>query len=98
MDLFSEPDPQTGLPVGKPVNAWPASPPGDVRLIGNFGHIEKLDQSHAADLWEAVRGHDSLWPYMGYGPFADEAAFAAWVKERAALTDPFSYAIVNGES
>jgi RimJ/RimL family protein N-acetyltransferase len=98
MNLISEPDPLTGLPVGKPVNAWPAARPGEVRLIGNFGHVEKLDELHAADLWEAVRGHDALWPYMGYGPFPDEAAFAAYVKERAALEDPFAYAIVDGAS
>jgi RimJ/RimL family protein N-acetyltransferase len=35
---------------------------------------------------------------MGYGPFADEATFAAWIKERAALPDPFAYAIVEGEN
>jgi RimJ/RimL family protein N-acetyltransferase len=97
MTLVSEPDPLSGLPVGKPVNPWPASRPGEVMLMGNFGHVEKLDPRHAADLWQAVRGHDALWPYMGYGPFADEAAFAAWVKERAALEDPFAYAIVARE-
>jgi RimJ/RimL family protein N-acetyltransferase len=32
-----------------------------------------------------------------YGPFADEASFAKWVTERAALKDPYCYAIVNAE-
>src|SRR5215216_1181931 len=96
--LISEADPVTGQPVGKPVNAWPATPPGPVRLVGNFGHIEKLDTHHAADLWPAVRGENTLWTYMGYGPFAEESAFAAWVSERAELTDPYAYAVIDAAS
>jgi RimJ/RimL family protein N-acetyltransferase len=34
---------------------------------------------------------------MGYGPFADEAAFLAWVPERAALADPYAYAVIDAE-
>jgi RimJ/RimL family protein N-acetyltransferase len=94
----SEPDPLTGQPVGKLVNAWPAARPGAVMLVGNFGHVEKLDAHHAADLWPLVRGEDTLWPYMGYGPFADAAAFTAWVESRVPLEDPFSYAIIDGAS
>jgi RimJ/RimL family protein N-acetyltransferase len=96
MTLASEPEPGTGLPVGKLVNTWPASPPGDVRLIGRFGRVEKLDAAvHGPDLANATRGHDALWPYMGYGPFADDAAFLEWVATRPALTDPFSYAVLD---
>ena len=96
MTLVSEPDPSSGRPVGKQVNAWPASPPGDVRFIGRFGRVEKLDADrHGSDLWRAVRGHDALWPYMGYGPFADETGFMTWLAERPKLTDPYSYAILN---
>jgi RimJ/RimL family protein N-acetyltransferase len=35
---------------------------------------------------------------MGYGPFADEAAFMEWVPPRAALNDPYAYAVIDGES
>lgn len=98
MTLVNEPDPATGLPVGKLVNTWPASRPGEAKLMGRFGHVEKLEERHAAALWEAVRGHDALWVYMNYGPFADEAAFTAWVRERAALEDPYSYVVVDGDS
>ncbi|MCC7346704.1 MAG: GNAT family N-acetyltransferase [Variibacter sp.] len=95
---YSEPDPQTGLPVGKQVNAWPASPPSEVCLMGRFGRVEKLDAKlHGPDLWEAVKGHDALWPYMSYGPFADEGAFMAWLDERSKLKDPYSYAVVNDQ-
>lgn len=96
--LKSEPEPGTGQPVGVAVNAFPAARPGVVRLEGRFGRIEKLDARHAPELWAGVRGHDALWSYMPYGPFADEAAFTSWVTERAKLEDPFAYAIVEGES
>jgi RimJ/RimL family protein N-acetyltransferase len=95
MTLASEPDPGTGRPVGKPVDATPAAPPQPVALAGRFGRVEKLEARHAADLWRAVKGADTLWPYMGYGPFADEAAFLAWVPERAALPDPYAYAVID---
>ena len=58
MTLVSEPDPYSGLPVGKQVNTWPASRPSEVKLIGNFGHVEKLDARHEADLWQAVQSHE----------------------------------------
>src|ERR1700686_5489570 len=32
---------------------------------------------------------------MAYGPFADRAAFLAWLAERQALADPFYYAVVD---
>jgi RimJ/RimL family protein N-acetyltransferase len=34
---------------------------------------------------------------MAYGPFADEPAFAAWLAERPALEDPYSYAIIDAQ-
>jgi RimJ/RimL family protein N-acetyltransferase len=43
-----------------------------------------------------VHGQDHIWTYMpSYGPFADAAAFSQWVPARAALDDPYSYAIVD---
>ena len=95
----SEPDPRTGQPVGPPVATAPARRPGAVVLEGRFARMEKLDPArHGGDLWDAVRGHDALWTYMFYGPFADRAAFAAWLAERAGLEDPFSYAVVDNAS
>ncbi len=93
----SQPHPQTGLPVGLPVDTTPAQRPGPVTLQGRFGRIEKLDAGHAAALWQAVKDDKRLWTYMAYGPFADAAAFAAWVGERVALADPYSYAVVAAD-
>jgi RimJ/RimL family protein N-acetyltransferase len=84
------------LPVGPPVDATPAGKPEAVTLTGRFGRVEKLDAGrHDAALWGALRRHDALWTYMGYGPFADEAAFLAWLEQRAGLADPFSYAVTD---
>jgi RimJ/RimL family protein N-acetyltransferase len=88
-------DPRTGQPIGVPVDTAPAQRPGPVVLQGRFGRVEKLEARHAADLWGSAKSDDTLWTYMGYGPFADAAAFMAWVAERAALTDPYAYAIID---
>jgi RimJ/RimL family protein N-acetyltransferase/N-acetylglutamate synthase-like GNAT family acetyltransferase len=96
MTTTSEPEPGTGNPVGPKVDATPAQKPGPVVLEGRFGRVEKLDAGrHGADLWEAVRTDDRLWSYLGYGPFADRAAFDAWLVGRPKLEDPYSYAILT---
>lgn len=96
MTSTSEPDPYCGRPVGLPVDSTPASLPGPVRLDGRYGRIEKLDAArHGADLWHALQGENFLWPYMSYGPFANEDAFTAWLEARPALADPYSYAVVD---
>jgi RimJ/RimL family protein N-acetyltransferase len=92
------PHPQTGQPVGPPVDDTPAARPGPVTLTGRFGRVEKLKPEHAASLWEAVKGHDRLWTYMpNYGPFADAAVFEQWLTKRVTLDDPYSYAIIDAE-
>ena len=83
-------------PLGPAIDPTPAPLPGPVTLAGRYGRIEKLSEAHAADLWAAVKGHDRLWTYMpSYGPFAREAAFFDWVAARAALADPYAYAIAE---
>jgi RimJ/RimL family protein N-acetyltransferase len=79
-----------------PVDTTPAQKPGAVVLEGRYGRIEKLDAARdGAALWEAVKGNNTLWPYMAYGPFADESAFLDWLVERPKLADPYSYAILD---
>jgi RimJ/RimL family protein N-acetyltransferase len=84
-----------GPPVGPRVSDKEAGRPRSVTLAGRFGRVEKLEAGHAGDLWEAVKDDDTLWAYMGYGPFADAAAFERWVEERTKLTDPYSYAVLR---
>jgi RimJ/RimL family protein N-acetyltransferase len=91
-----EPHPFTGQPIGLPVDSIPATLPGDVTLTGQYGAVERLDpRRHGASLWQAVRGHDSIWTYMAYGPFADEATISDWLVSRRDLADPFYYAVVE---
>jgi RimJ/RimL family protein N-acetyltransferase len=86
-------------PIGDPVDATPAQKPGPVRLEGRFGTVERLNaRLHAADLWQAVQGHDHIWTYLSsYGPFADETAFTHWLASREPLDDPYYYAILDAE-
>ncbi|MDO5647940.1 GNAT family N-acetyltransferase [Paracoccus sp. (in: a-proteobacteria)] len=75
----------------------PPPAPGDVS--GPWVRLERLTPArHAADLWDAVRGHDDLWTYMGMGPFADRAGFDAWLTQAAAGDDPCFYALCDADT
>src|SRR6201996_3486372 len=92
----SEPHPQTGQPIGVPVDTTPAQRPGPVTLKGRYGRLEKLAPHHSIDLWAAFAGHDGLWTYISTdGPFANEAEFSAFIAKRAAANDPYAYAIID---
>ena len=83
-------------PVGPPVDATPARLPGSAGLRGSYGSVERLNAGrHGPALWAGFRGHDDIWAYMGYGPFADENAFAAWLAERETLKDPFYCTVLD---
>jgi len=80
---------------GQPVPGWtpPDRPAGEV-LEGQFVRLERLDaDAHAGDLHRAYAGHDALWAYMPYGPFASASAYHRWVKEAAAGQDPLFYVL-----
>jgi RimJ/RimL family protein N-acetyltransferase len=82
--------------AGPEVDATPGQRPGPVALQGRYGSVVRLDAARdAADLWRALQGHDALWTYMSYGPFADEAAFTTWLAGRQQLDDPYCYAVLD---
>jgi RimJ/RimL family protein N-acetyltransferase len=84
-----------GQPVGPAVDTAASPWPQPVVLTGRYGRVEKLAPHHAGDLWQAVKDHDEIWTYMpSYGPFSDAKAFSEWVAARAALTDPYAYAVI----
>jgi RimJ/RimL family protein N-acetyltransferase len=93
--MTAQEDPTTGLPVGAPVDATPARRPEPITIEGRHGRAERLGLQHATTLWEAVAGHDFIWAYLNYGPFADFASFSQWLTGRIKLDDPYSYAIVE---
>ncbi|MBS7696085.1 MULTISPECIES: GNAT family protein [unclassified Chelatococcus] len=73
--------------------------PGREVLPGRYCRLEPLDTArHAAELWQALAGHDRLWDYLMQEPFADEASFTAHVAEREARLDPLCYVVVDAES
>ena len=70
--------------------------PQAVVLQGRFGRIEKLEAPrHGADLWAALAGHDQVWTYMAFGPFANAEAFTSWLETRTVSADPFCYAVID---
>jgi RimJ/RimL family protein N-acetyltransferase len=94
--LVSDVHPLSGQPIGPEVDSRPADRPKAVTLTGRFGAVERLQPSkHGVGLWEAVRGHDTLWTYMAYGPFPDEGVFSGWLASLEASADPYYYAIVE---
>ncbi len=95
VDAASMIDAGSALPLGDVVDAGSARRPEPVILQGRFGRVEKLAIRHASDLWRAVEGHDRIWTYMSSGPFAGPEAFSSWIAERAAIEDPYSFAVVD---
>jgi RimJ/RimL family protein N-acetyltransferase len=84
-------------PVGPKVDPLPPGAKPDLRpLAGRWSRLDALDTAqHGPALWHAAQGNDDLWTWMSYGPFADETAFLAWLKEREAARDPWFYAFVS---
>lgn len=88
--------PQTGQPIGSPVDTTPAQRPAPVTLQGRYGRVDKLTPEHAADLWRVFAGHPEVWTYISTdGPFRDEAEFTPFIAKRAAADDPYVYAIID---
>ena len=50
---------------------------------------------HAADLFRAQAGHDDLWTFMPYGPFADAAEYRSWAAQAEGSADPVFLAILD---
>ena len=72
-------------------------PPAD-RFQGRLVALVPLDPSaHADSLYEGSHGagEDDLWRYMGDGPFAGRAQFAAALERKAASQDPLFFAITR---
>ena len=88
-------------PLGPPVPDRPAPRPERTVLAGRFVVLEPLDaEKHADDLWAAVEPgrSDHIWDYMPDGPFADAAAFRAFIGAKAVSPDPLFWAIVKADT
>jgi RimJ/RimL family protein N-acetyltransferase len=92
---------QSGLPIGREVDALPAPRPSRVSLRGRLATVVPLNPTvHAQALYEGTHGaeREGLWLYMGAGPFDDSAAFRAYLEKLAASEDPLSYTIIDNVS
>ena len=80
---------------GAPVLNWsPAPRPGPEAMEGRAVRLERLNaDAHAADLFRAFSGHDALWDYLPYGPFASASAYHHWVRGHEGAADPFFYVL-----
>lgn len=87
-------------PEGTPVPNWipPLAPTGEV-LQGRYARLEPLSaDGHAALLFQAYAGYDTLWDYMSYGPFSSVAQYHRWVSDTVADKGHLFYVIHNLET
>jgi len=70
-------------------------------MEGRYCRLEPIDPSrHAADLHAANMQdrENRIWTYLAYGPFADLAAYRAWLESACLGDDPLFHAIVDAAS
>ncbi len=85
--------------LGPDINYAGAKPPSKTPIDGAYVRLDPIDPArHVADLHAASKDDDTLWNYMGYGPFADQAAMRAWLDTCAASLDPLYFAIIDRSS
>jgi len=82
-------------PLGVELPGWVPPPwPPRQDLHGRWVALEPLEAArHAAELHRANAADPAIWTYLPYGPFVDEAAFAAWMRGVAAGDDPVFFAV-----
>lgn len=80
-------------PLGPEVDTTPRPLPARIPHQGRSVTLEPLHPRHAADLFRAAAGAEESWAYLGYGPFADEAAMRRQVADFAAQHDPLAWAV-----
>lgn len=88
-------DPATSPPVGPRVDPTPRPLPARVAHRGLSVDLEPLHVRHVPELWRAVQSDrdGASWAYLGYGPFAEEAALRAFVGGFATTHDPMAWAV-----
>lgn len=68
-------------------------------MQGRYVRLEPLSPDrHAVALFDAYRGHDALWDYMAYGPFATVDAYRDWMQRVTAQADSVFFAVRSLET
>ncbi len=80
------------------VNWTPPKRPDKAVFEGDHARLERLAPRHADALHAANAADPAIWTYMGIGPFADAAAYRAWVDSVCGKDDPVFYAILDRDS
>jgi RimJ/RimL family protein N-acetyltransferase len=88
---------ETDPPLGPLVDPTPRPLPARIPHAGRSVQLEPLHVGHVPELWQAARtgdpAADAGWAYLGYGPFATEAALRGFVAGFATAHDPMAWAI-----
>lgn len=84
------------MPKTEDLSRWkPRSLPSPQSLEGRHVRLLPLQaESHAADLWRGVDGHDEVWDYLSDGPFSSEADLRQAIEQKEAGTAAIFLAIV----
>lgn len=83
------------MPTSSPLHWKPVPLPRRAPMEGRTVTLEPLNAGrHAGDLWQAVRGHDDLWAWMGDGPYATEQEFTQGLQRKQDAADMIFFAIV----
>lgn len=86
----------TKMPTGPADLADFTPPPGPADRPIRSAILQPLSADrHAADLFLAQAGHDDLWTFMPYGPFADAEEYRAWAAWAEQSADPVFLAILD---
>src|SRR5258707_781712 len=90
---------EIAMPIGKALDWRPVPAPQREVREGRYVRLEPVDLArHAEDLFALSHGHDEIWTYLGYGPFAELAGFRAWLAGCAQQSDPLFVAVLDKAS
>ncbi len=96
---MSQPTNAYGQPIGRALPEWqPRAWPSFETFHGAYCRLEPLNAAHhARELYaayaQAADGRD--WTYMPAEPFADEAAYVAYVQQIENGRDPMHFAVID---
>ena len=83
----------SSLPLGPEVDPLPRPLPARTPITGMYTMLEPLHRRHADELFEAARGADDSFTYMGFGPFATREDMTRMIAHYAAQHDPIFWAV-----
>jgi RimJ/RimL family protein N-acetyltransferase len=81
------------MELGPEVDDAPRGLPVRQIIRGRYVVLEPLHRRHVGDLWDASRGAETSWTYMGYGPFAARPDLERFIGSWAAAQDSAVWAV-----